>query len=755
MNKIFFLIFILIENAFNQPFGGDESLPTIREICKIGDINYQKFSKVDSVQEFLKIIDYDLEEEKNNTSDSYIDSLLVEGDLTKESNPSEKNLFKITDKYIFNKGVLILSIFWLFLIISLILGKCFFSQKKSPTSLFSKEYINMGQIIFIIIFILSCIPLFYSRNFRRAFHGSSCALVRFFQEVKFGNSTYNEGRNFFKKYTWLGLLNIDNILLDIQNFFNKTGINRKEVFDDIGEIEKNISKFGQQIENLEKFVNNCSILFYNRKMQPLYITEFNNIDKKGSKIYKLYEDYQYPLEKIFKYMLNINDTTTLFERKNLAYKKNMEGVYNKSNSYSKLITQKSINITHNVQFLHEKAFNNIYDFFQYSYIFNILISSLLSFCMFIYYRKRTYCFKIIMHFGWNLCMLIIIISFVVSYFILSLGTTFSHLIYIIHEKVLKLKTNDFFDTCLNKNGNLLGLMEIDQIRTFAELNDFYHLIMRQNKKIEILENSNIIKDYLKDIIKLKKDISLTTDESFSFIDINHLLNRLSEITGDKWVSERLSCSKYRYLGKDIMLSLNRENINVTDYCLTIQDKYYEQELRVIYKNKDENKIYEIVTIVMNLNSYYEQNEEILAKLEKNLIQIEETHKLIINKINEKSKSIHDLVDLYLSLFPDITEEEFVSDFFNCEILKEGLIAYYDLNYNYVYFYCRIFGFISLTIGLLTFIGMLLIINSIQWIDYEEYKQNNMNNANEEDQELHEIIEEADEEYDDDFEDNNS
>ena len=158
---------------------------------------------------------------------------------------------------------------------------------------------------------------------------------------------------------------------------------------------------------------------------------------------------------------------------------------------------------------------------------------------------------------------------------------------------------------------------------------------------------------------------------------------------------------------------------------------------------------------MNLNSYYEQNKNILEKIENSLIQIEEIHKLIINIINEKSKSINDLVNLYLSLFPEITDKESVSDFFNCEILKESLIAYYDLNYNYVYFYCRIFGMISLVIGLLTFVGMLLIINSIQWIDYEEYRQISMSHLNEEEEELHEIIEETDEDYDNSFEDNNS
>ena len=321
MNKIIFLLILLFENILSQPFGGDESLPTIKEICKIGNINYNKVQKANSVKEFLQKINYNLEEEKNSTIDSYLDKLITEDDLTKESNPSEKYLFKLTDKYIFNKGVLILSIFWIGLIISLILGTCFFSPTTTSRNLFAKKYLNLGQIIFIIIFILSLIPLICSRNFRKSFNGASCALVRFFQEVKFGNSTYNEGRNFFKKYTWLGLLNIDNILLDIQNFFNKTGINRREVFDDIDEIKKNVTKFGEQIENLEKFFKNSSIIFYNRKMQPLYINEFNNINKKETKINKIYEEYHYPLEKNFRHMLNINDTTTLFERRNLAYKK--------------------------------------------------------------------------------------------------------------------------------------------------------------------------------------------------------------------------------------------------------------------------------------------------------------------------------------------------------------------------------------------------------------------------------------------------
>ena len=743
MHKIIFIIFFLLtENVINQHFGGDEGLQKIRKICKSAKINYQTSPKAESLDKYLKHLNYDINEEKNNTLDSNLYQLFTEDDLTLEANPSEKYLFNITDKYIFNKGVLILSIFWIGLIISFILGKCFFSEKNSQSNLFAKKYLNWGQIVFMIILLLNCIPFFTIRNFGRGFNASSCSLVRFLQEVKFGKSTYNEGRKFDKPYRWLGLLNLDNVLLDLQNFFNKTGNNRRKVFDDIYIIKENISKFETQIENLENFIKNSTILFYNRKMRPLYINEFNDISKKGSIINELYQEYQIPVETNYRHMLNINDTTTVFESKNLIYKKNIEGVYNTTNEFSKFITPKSINITHNIQFLHDKALIYIYDYLKFSYILNMVISAFLSLFMFIYYRKRYFCFKIILHFGWNICMIIILISFVVSYFLFSLGASFYHLIYVLYEDIFKVNQNGFFNTCMNNKGNLINLFKPSQVTSFAEFNDFYHIIIRQNKIIKKISHPELINQYLNEIKKMKIDITLTTNEEYKFIDVNHLLERLSDITGDKWVSERFSCKNYRYLGKALMLSLDSEKKVDDNYCLTIQDMYDEKELRQMYKNLDENKLYEICTIVGNLNSYYNQNEQLLTKLEEYLIEIDKKYDKLIVEINEKTQSIYNLVDLYLTLFPYMSEEESLFEIFDCEILKDELIIYINYNYNYVYFYCKLFGIISLAISILTFIGMILIINSILWIDSEE-KEKTVESTMEE--ELDEIKEEEGEE----------
>ena len=748
MHIIFIIFLLLFQYINNQNFGGDEGLQKIKQICTSAQINYKKTPKAQSLNDFLSKLSYNIKEERNNTIYSTLYKLYTGDDLTLEANPSEKYLFNIADKYIFNKGVLILSIFWICLIISFILGKWFFSEPNSQSNLFAKKYLNSGQIVFVIILLLNLIPFATIRNFGRAYNASCCSLVRFLQEVKFGKSTYNEGRIFDQPYKWLGLLNLDNVLLDIQNFFNKTGNNRREVFDDINIINQNISKFGKQIQDVENFFKNSSIHFYNRKMRPLYFKEFSDIYKEGSKINEIYNVYQVPAEINYRHMLNINVTTTVFESKNLAYKKNIEDAYNQTNWFSKFITPKSINITHNIQYLHENALLYIYQYLKYSYILNMVISALLSCFMFIYYRQRYFCFKVILHFGWNICMIIIIISFVVSYFLFSLGASFYHLIYVLYEEIFNVDKNGFFKTCLNDNGNLMNLFAPSQVTSFSEFNDFYHIIIRQNRIIKKLQRHNLINQYLKEIKKMKIDISLTTDDKYNFIDTNHLLKRLSNITGDIWVSERFSCMNHRYLGKQLMISLDREKMVGNDYCLTIQDMYNETDLKQMYKYKNENKLYEILTIVRNLNSYYIQNEQILTKLEQYLKQIDKTYNNLIKEINEKTQSIYNLVDGYLTLFPYMKEDESLFESFNCKILKDELIIYIDFNYNYVYFYCKLFGTISLANTILIFFGMIFIINSILWIEYEEKEKKKESIIEEELDEIKEENGEEEEEYDD-------
>ncbi len=745
MYKIILIIFLFSENVFNLPFGGDDGLQTIKKICYSGKINYENVPTSNSLKDYLKSISYNINEEKNSTIVSDLYKFFTEDDLTLESNPSEKYLFNVTEKYIFNKGVLILSIFWIGLIISFILGKAFFSEKSTQSNLFARQYVNWGQIIFMIILILSSIPFFTLSNFGRALNASSCSLARFLQEIKFGKSTFNEGRKFNEPYKWLGLLNLDNILLDVQNYFNKTGNYRRNVFDDVSIIKNNISKFSEKIINLENYFKNASIVFYNRRIRPLYINQFDNKLRTGSIINDIYEEYQIPAEINYRHMLNINDTTTVFESKNLIYKENIEGVYNTTNLFSKFITQKSINITHNIQFLHENALIYIYKYLKYSFGLNMIISCFLFSFMFIYYRKRYYCFKIILHFGWNICMIIILISFVISYFLFSLGASFYHLIYVIYEDVLKVDQNGFFNTCLNTQGNLINLFKPSQVTCFTEFDDFYHLIIRQNKIIKKLDKPEIINQYLKEIKKLKVDITLTTDDSYNFIDVNHLLSRLSTITDDNWVSERFSCKNYRYLGKELMMSLNSSQKIDNNYCLTIQDMYTEEDLRKMYKDKGEDKVYEICTIVRNLNSYYNQNEKILTKLEELLIQIDKNYNELLKEINTKTQSIYNLVDKYLTLFPTMTEDESLFEIFNCEILKNELIIYINFNYNYVYFYCMLFGIISLAISIFTFIGMIFIINSILWINSEEKNKEIFEDNENEETELDEIKEEEGEE----------
>ena len=144
---IIFIIFLLSsQNVNNQNFGSDEGLHKIKQICRNAKINYKNTPKAQSLNDFLHKLSYDIKEEKNNTVYSTLYKLYTGDDLTLEKNPSEKYLFNIADKYIFNKGVLILCIFWICLIISFILGKWFFSEPNPRSNLFAKKYLNWAGV---------------------------------------------------------------------------------------------------------------------------------------------------------------------------------------------------------------------------------------------------------------------------------------------------------------------------------------------------------------------------------------------------------------------------------------------------------------------------------------------------------------------------------------------------------------------------------------------------------------------------------
>ena len=71
---------------------------------------------------------------------------------------------------------------------------------------------------------------------------------------------------------------------------------------------------------------------------------------------------------------------------------------------------------------------------------------------------------------------------------IGLGASFYHLIYVLYEEIFNVDKNGFFKTCLNDNGNLMNLFAPSQVTSFSEFNDFYHIIIRQNKIIKKLQS---------------------------------------------------------------------------------------------------------------------------------------------------------------------------------------------------------------------------------------------------------------------------
>ena len=77
-----------------------------------------------------------------------------------------------------------------------------------------------------------------------------------------------------------------------------------------------------------------------------------------------------------------------------------------------------------------------------------------------------------------------------------------------------------------------------------------------------------LKEKLKERYSINDDLECREREII-FVTNYNVSKRLSEITGDKWVSERIAFEKYRYLGKNTMLDLITEHNSESNYCLTI------------------------------------------------------------------------------------------------------------------------------------------------------------------------------------------
>lgn len=356
------LIIITTPQDENTIFNPDPTYAVVKDICLNSDKDYvlsYSEENIKSVNNFLNFIRYDLSQEKSNST-SYLYKIFARNDLTLEMNPSEKYVFTVSKKYIFNKGVLIICFLWVTLGIAYISG-VFLNKEYLPGNIQKNFWPKIRIINFSIILILSLISLYKGNQAYLSFNGTSCYLARFLQEVKLGKGSYNEGRIFTEKYTWPGLLGLADLFLGVNTFLNRTPEYNKEYFSDFDLIKKNISLYEKEILNIKNKYTDNSVVINGKKIIPSYIDNITNFNNDYSLINNLYSECETQLKGSINNINHIYQVAKDIENKRDQYMKHSKDLHSLTNDYTKLINVKASNITHNIRFIHENVIKDIYN----------------------------------------------------------------------------------------------------------------------------------------------------------------------------------------------------------------------------------------------------------------------------------------------------------------------------------------------------------------------------------------------------------
>ena len=314
------------------------------------------------------------------------------------------------------------------------------------------------------------------------------------------------------------------------------------------------------------------------------------------------------------------------------------------------------------------------------------------------------------------------------YFIYNLNNGAKHAIFLINNKIIT-NSNLFFDTCLNTKESDLNIL-FDTYNKNSALLEIYDYYKNISPILHSLTTSEIelpqmkeIKLALNEINKYLNNYELLTNSSNTINDISYILDDLSKYTNnfiegkekgycdsnDIWVSSKDKCKNHKYVNMNDIENILERRTN-EQYCFIIQDTYKEEDIKIIYGGICSNKAYsQIVTHINFLNNFYNHNEYLLRKFEEILKEIEKFNIKLSEEIISQIKKCRDILEDLIEIYQPILGDSNISYLFNCKRLKNDIINFYDIIYNYITYYCFAIKIYAILIILLGLLGIVFII----------------------------------------------
>ena len=735
--KFSFYLFLLINPfVFSNHLRNLYASIDIENVCLNIDKNYISITDYNSLLTFTNNLFQKNKPKTLSDKDKiFLSNLIVKGKLKDFINYFEKSKFNI----IFSITSLTIIIIWIIVIICFLKGGCIFRKNVK----FGK-CANFSLLISLLLFIFVLICSIYSfrniKNFFFYFNGSICSLMKFFHHFKNGISIKKENE---LNYNWPGLLNIDNYLNSTSNAIEIMNNKTQIIFSRHQRILKENKKLKELIEDLHNigFVSFKNINEENKtKIYPIYTKQFEDLENRNLTLGKIYYDYKINFEQnsnilneLYKELSNvsINKEDFIFDINNTIIN---------LNNFSILVLNMSESFSENFFIFHSIFYQILWYLFQIIHGFFIIISILTILILPVYSFIKENSLRLILNFFWNILFLLIIISLIVGSFILSLSqlskqlipiiTTFFEEDYLNSENSLFPKVTNagnYLNKCLNDNGDLTELLNLKET-SINILNENIKKINEKQSQMRLIIQSNEYKIFQRYIDNFIGNYYATTDESYGNSDILYILNEITNITNgnketcstnDIWVSTKKNCTDdYIYLPKRDVNDRNNEK----KYCLIIQDKYDEINLMKLYapfcKRDSLNNIF---NKVLSLTKYYENNENVLETLSKELLKIQSKYRTLLNMINEEEKNVKSVINLLTKIYIPKNGRSSIYDMFNCYYLKYNIIDFYDQFLNYFSIISEKMGFYIILCSIVSFIGIFFLISSIMRNSKDAYK----------------------------------
>lgn len=574
-------------------------------------------------------------------------------------------------------------------------------------------------LLFLISLALCAFGIIFISSYKKSFNLSDCSLLRFTN-----HGLYGTGQDY------AGISNLKESFLNTSYSLNKIDTFIERLFSKYDDIEQNYNNFNSRMDESNSLAENEKIYSPNPdtdkfvdlikvNYQPIYGPKINEdtilgvlYKKMNDKIKPVYESLT-NLKQDFNnlkthkddYISKLREYSEYFELMETMYEtlnRNIGKVYNHyMDSGIKVICNLALSLY---------------------FIFGILILFIIIF-MFVYLCKKestifvTKHVRVLIHVLWNFLFIFSICGLILSGYIATyrkysynLIPSFNYLISsdIIYSKSSKenlflqyannaqiFKGLELFNICYNSSqstdiANILGIRD-SILYHFDRIYKHYNILLKyvynNNLNEDILtfinEKEDLIDTYLSNITKTtsyethnEKDFSIYINELNKYTDYGdkdtYQINCVTN-TRDRWVTNKDDCpTDYEYSFDG---SKPKNCLVMSEWTLNM--------IKLRYGPACKTKSSERTSVKANkylerLKGYYDENKKLIIDMKNGVNTLIGLHDSLINNINLELANDNSILLNFTLPYSMFTNEESIYNLFDCGILKDDLIDFYDL-----------------------------------------------------------------------------